>query len=91
MAYLHGYTDVARQKERKIREPLEPHTKPLAPFFIEKPENTSAKEGNHRRLDSFLAASIQSSPQDNQHSLKLSWTEIHFLRSPGIKAKLKLP
>jgi hypothetical protein len=42
-----------KPRERKIREPLESHTEALAPFFIEKPENTSAKEGNLIRISSY--------------------------------------
>jgi hypothetical protein len=41
---MHDYS--GKPRERKVRGPLEPHAEPLAPFFIEKPENTSAKEGN---------------------------------------------
>jgi hypothetical protein len=49
---MHDYSGAPKPRERKIREPLEPHTEPLAPFFIEKPENTSAKEGNLIRISS---------------------------------------
>ena len=35
-----------KTRERKKRDPLEVHTEALAPLFIEKPENVSAKEGN---------------------------------------------
>lgn len=48
----HDYTYTAKPRERNIREPLEAHTEPLAPIFIEKPENTSAKEGKHVRISS---------------------------------------
>ncbi|CAF3275570.1 unnamed protein product, partial [Rotaria sp. Silwood2] len=37
--------------EHKVREPLETHTEPLAPFFVEIPENTSAKEGQSTFVD----------------------------------------
>ena len=43
---MHGSSDVPKPREHKVRGPLETHTEPLAPFFIEKPENTSVKEGN---------------------------------------------
>ncbi len=47
---MHDYSDTPKPRERKVRPPLEPHTEPLAPIFIEKPENTSVKEGNTSRI-----------------------------------------
>ena len=45
-SFLHGYSGSSKPRERKKRDPLEQHTEPLAPLFVEKPENMSAKEGN---------------------------------------------
>jgi len=43
---MYDYESAAKPRERKVREPLEKHTEPLAPYFVEKPENTTGKEGN---------------------------------------------
>jgi hypothetical protein len=44
---MHDYSGAQKPRERKKRDPLEKHTDKLAPFFVEKPENVSAKEGNY--------------------------------------------
>ncbi|CAF3917151.1 unnamed protein product, partial [Rotaria magnacalcarata] len=71
----------AKPRERKIRDPLEIHTEPLAPIFIEKPQNTSAKEGS----STFVEVVIDGNPFP-----KVTWYKEKVELVQGVKFKFEL-